>query len=61
MHKQYKLEFTYTTDNNLHVYEVQYDKECDKDTILEKNIQELITKYKATNIVVREICMYKVL
>lgn len=61
MKKQYKLEFTYSNENSFYIYEVEYDKESDKERILQQNVEELISKHKATNIVAKEICIYKIL
>lgn len=59
--KKYQIEFTYSNDNEFNTYTVDCDSFDKKDEIIKKIIHELAYKNNATNIVVKETCVYKVL
>lgn len=62
MKKVFYLEFTYSNDDDsIGQYKYEYSKEYEKEKILKDTIHKLIYEVGANNIVVKEVCIYKVL
>ncbi|NFH01344.1 hypothetical protein FC831_13835 [Clostridium botulinum] len=61
--KTYSLEFTYSKENDseVKVYALDSIDIKNKDALVQETCNNLIYKQKAFNLVVREICTYKVL